>query len=67
MKDKTSRHQHVVHVSPDQDSSDYDDDFDFSSLSINAVNNWESCELFAPVVFQPKGDGSTSFKITGKV
>ena len=67
VKDKTSRHQHVVDVSPDQDSSDYDDDFNLSVVSINAVNNWESCEVFSPVVFQPKGDGSRSFKITGKV
>ena len=67
MKDKASRHQHVADVSPDQDSSDYDDDFDLSVVSINAVKDRESCEVFAPVVFQPKGDGSTSLTITGKV
>ena len=51
-KDKTSRHQHVVDVSPDQDSRDYDEgDFDLSVVSINAINNRESCEVFAPKVF----------------
>lgn len=73
-KDKKSKHQHAVNVAPDQDSSEYDDDtseydddFDLSAVSIHAVDNRESREVFAPVVFHPNDDSSSSREVTGKV
>ena len=67
IKDKQPKHQHAVDFIPDVDSSDYDDDFDLGVITINAVDKHKSCEVFAPVLFHPKGEKSQSFKITGKV
>ena len=66
-KDMESKHQHAVDVTRDQDSSEYDDDFDLGAVSINAVENRKSCKVFAPVVFHSKGNSSSSLKVTGKV
>jgi hypothetical protein len=66
---KKSKHQHAVDVTFDQDSSDYEyeDEFDLGAVSIHAINNHESREVFAPVVFRQKGDNSLTFTVTGKV
>ena len=66
-KGKKSKHQYAVDVTRDQDSSEYDDDFDLGAVSINAVENRKSCKVFAPVVFHSKGNSSSSLKVTGKV
>ena len=66
-KDDKYKHQHAVDVTSDQESSEYEDDFDLSAVSIHAVGRCESREVFAPVVFHPKGGSSSTFTITGKV
>ena len=62
-----SKHQLAVGVDPDEDSSEYEYDFDLSVVSIHAVDNQKSREVFAPVLFHPKGDSSPSYEIRGKV
>lgn len=62
-----SKHQLAVGVDPDEDSSEYEYDFDLSFVSMHAVDDQKSCEVFAPVLFHPKGDSSPSYEIRGKV
>ena len=66
-KDQISKHQHAVEITSGHDSSEYEDDFDLSAVSIHAVHNSEAREVFAPVIFHLKGDGSSTHEITGKV
>ena len=66
-KGKKSKHQLAVGVDPGEDSSEYEYDFDLSVVSIHAVDNQKSREVFAPVLFHPKGDSSPSYEIRGKV
>ena len=66
-KDKKSKHHHAVDIESDQESSEYDDDFDLRAVSIHSVNNRESREVLAPLVFHPKDESSQSSEITGKV
>ena len=65
-KDQTSKHQHAVEITSDHDSSEYEDDFDLSAVSIHVVHNSEAREVFAPVIFHLKGDGNSTRGITGK-
>ena len=62
-----SKHQLAVGVDPDEDSSEYEYDFDLSVVSMHAVDDQKSREVFAPVLFHPKGDSSPSYEIRGKV
>lgn len=66
-KGKQSKCQHTVDVTSDHDSSEYDDDFDLNAVSIHAIGNRKSREVFAPVVFHPTGGSSSSHEVTGKV
>ena len=60
-----SKHQHAVDLSHDQDSSEYDDDFDLNAISVHALHSHESREVFAPVLFYLKGNNNPTLK--GKV
>ena len=53
---KASKHQHAVDLSAEQDSSEYDNEFDLNAVSVHALHNYESCEEYAPVVFHLKGN-----------
>ena len=66
-KGKKSKHQLAVGVDPNEDSTEYEYDIDVSVVSIHAVDNQKSREVFAPVLFHPKGDNSPSYEIKGKV
>lgn len=59
-KARSSKLQHAVDF---QESSEYQDDFDLSAVSVCAIDNQESREVFTPVVFHP----DDSCKVTGKV
>ena len=63
-KAKKSKRQLAVGVEPDKDSSECEYDFDFSVVSIHAVDNEKS---LAPVLFHPKGNSSPSYEINSKV
>ena len=62
---KGSKHQHAVDLSAEQDSSEYDDEFDLSAVSVHALHNHESREVYASVVFHLKGNANSTLK--GKV
>ena len=62
-----SKQQIAVSVDPDEDSSEYGYDFDLRVVSIHAVINQKSRELFASELFHSKGDSSLSYEIRGKV
>ena len=55
---KGSKHQHA-------DSSEYDDEFDLNAVSVHALHNHESREVYASVVFHLKGNAKSTLK--GKV
>ena len=60
---KGSKHQHAVDLSAEQDSSEYDDEFDLNAVSVHALHNHESREVY--VVFHLKGNAKSALK--GKV
>ena len=66
-KDKKSKHQFAVDIESEEDSSEYECDFDLNVISIHALDSRESREVFAPVVFHTKSDSSSSYEIKGKV
>ena len=49
-----SKCQHTLDVTSNRDSSEYNDDFNPSAVSIHTIDNRKSCEVFAPVVFHSK-------------
>ena len=63
-KAKSSNLQHAVDF---QDSSQYEDDVDLNAISVHAIGNQESREVFVPVVSYSEDSGTTPCKITGKV
>ena len=60
---KNSKHQHAGNTKSDQESSEGDNDLDLTAVSIHSVNNHESCEVFAPLVFHSKDLSSQSCEI----
>ena len=54
-KERKSKSQHMVEVMSDQSSnSDYEDKFDLSPITVDAVRSSEAREMFAPVIFSSK-------------
>ena len=66
-KENEIKSQHPVEVTADQDSSGYEDEYDLNAVSIHAIANRKSCEVFAPVVFNPNNGLKSATKIMGKV
>ena len=48
---KGLKHQHAVDISAEEDSSEYDDEFDLNAVSVHALHNHESREVYASVAF----------------
>ena len=59
---KGSKHKHVADLSAEQDSSEYDDEFDLNAVSVHALHNHESREMYALVVFHLKGNAKSTLK-----
>jgi hypothetical protein len=66
-KEKEIKSQHPVEVPADQDSSGYEDEYDLNAVSIHAIANRKSCEVFAPVVFNPNNGLKSVTNTMGKV
>ncbi len=66
-KEKNFKSQHPVEVTADQDSSGYEDEYDVNAVSTHAIANGKSCEVFAPVVFNPNDGLKSATKIMEKV
>ena len=62
-----SKQQLAVGVDLVEDSGEYEYDFDLSVVSIHAVDNQKSREVFALVLCHSKGDSSPSYEIRSKV
>ena len=62
---KGSKHQHAVDLSAEEDSSECDDEFYLNAVSVHALHNHESREVYASVAFNLKGNAKSTLK--GKV
>ena len=54
-------------MSDQSSNSDYEDNFDLSPVTVDAVRSSEAREIFAPVMFSPKNKNGTTVSIKAKV